>query len=302
MNNVKIYKNNCREDVLNKTQLDKKHVEYSVGKILYATSDRGRKAYQDDSVIILEHRSNKNIKLIAVADGVGSSIDGNLASNHVIKKTIEWFEALEEFDVNKVKESLRVMLKYVLNDLRANIYASTTLSAAVVLENKTIIANIGDSRIYTVENNRLNQRTRDDSEVQDLLAKGIILNKEEARFHKTSNILLEAIAFYPEDYHIKYKIINNDYEKLLLTTDGVTKCLSTKQIENIIENSNNEEITNNIVKHAIELDSYLEDTIKEMSEKEQKDFIELRKIIEEDYNMVIKGGHDNTTAAVYIRK
>ncbi len=288
MNDFKIYESNCKEEVLSKVQLSKKHTEYSVGKTLFATSDRGRKAYQDDSVIILEHPNNKNIKLLAVADGVGSTIDGNLASNHVIKKLIEWFENIEEIDIYKTKQNLQNMLKYVLKDLRANIHAATTLSAAIVLENKTLIANIGDSRIYTIKNNKLNQRTRDDTQVQDLIEKGTILSKEEARFHKASNILLTAIAFYPEDYHIKYKIINNDYDKLLITTDGVTKCLTTKQIEKIINTTNNAKITKKIVKAAIELDSYLENIIKEQSE--------------EDYNTVIKGGCDNTTAAVYIRK
>ena len=302
MNNLKIYENNCKEDVLNKVQLEKKHTEYSLGKTLFATSDRGRKVYQDDSVIILEHPNDENIKLIAVADGVGSSTDGNLASNHVIKKLIEWFENIEEFDIYKIKTDLQAMLKYVLKDLRANIHAATTLSAAIVSENKTLIANIGDSRIYTIRNNRLNQRTKDDSEGQNLLEKNVIPNKELARFHKASNILLTAIAFYPEDYHIKYKIINNDYEKLFLTTDGVTDCLSTKQMENIIKSSKTGEITKNIVKNAIETDSYLEKIIKEQSEEDYETFIELQEILEEDYNIVIKGGCDNTTTAVYVRK
>ena len=302
MNDFRIYENRCKEDIINKLQLDKKHTEYSIGKTLYATSDRGKKAYQDDSAIILEHPINKNIKLIAVADGIGSSIDGNLASNHVIKKLIEWFENIEDFDTNKTNKSLQEMLKHVLKDLKANIYAATTLSAAIVLENKTLIENIGDSRIYTIRNNKLNQRTRDDSEVQSLLEENVIPNKELARFHKASNILLEAIAFYPEDYHIKYKIINNDYEKLLLTTDGVTDCLSTKQIENIIKSSKDGEITKNIVKNAIEIDSYLENIIKEQSIEEYKAFTELQEITENDYNMIIKGGKDNATAAVYIRK
>lgn len=302
INNLKIYENNCKEDVLTKLQSEKRHAEYSVGKTLFASSDRGRRPYQDDSVIILEHPNDKNIKLIAVADGVSSNTDGNLASNHVLKKLIEWFEKLDKYDPNEVKNNLRDMLKEVLIDLRASIYAATTLSAAIVLENKTVIANIGDSRIYTVKNNELNQRTRDDSEVQNLLAEGIILNKEEVRFHKASNVLLEAIAFWPSDYFIRYKIINNDYEKLLVTTDGVTDCLSTKQIESIVNNTKNEEITNVLVEEALTLDSYLEDIVKDFSEEEQKAFFELKEIIEEDYNQVIKGGKDNTTAAVYIRK
>ena len=58
MKNLKIYENNCKEDVLSKAQLEKKHTEYSIGQKLFAASDIGRKIYQDDSVIILEHPEN----------------------------------------------------------------------------------------------------------------------------------------------------------------------------------------------------------------------------------------------------
>ncbi len=301
MKNLIIYENNCKEDVLSKVQLDKKHSEYSIGKTLFATSDRGRKAYQDDSVIILEHQSNNNIKLIAVADGVGSSIDGNLASNHVIKKIIEWFEKINNFDVNQVKISLQEMLKNVLYDLRANVYAATTLSAAIVLEDETLIANIGDSRVYILKNNQLSQITRDDSKVQILLEEEVIPNKELTRFHKNSNILLSAIAFYPPYYQVKYKTISNDYDKLLATTDGVTDCLSTKQIEDILRNYE-KEASQIIVKDALTLDSYLEKIIQDLPKYDQKVIAELQDTIEEDYVKYIKGGKDNTTAAIYIRK
>ena len=94
------YGNNCKKDVLEKTQLEKKEVEYSIGKTLYAASNKGKRLKQEDSVIILEHPKNSEIKLIAVADGIGGHLDGDLASNYAIKRLIEWFEETTEEDHN----------------------------------------------------------------------------------------------------------------------------------------------------------------------------------------------------------
>lgn len=301
MKNLKIYENNCKDDVLSKAQLEKRHTEYNIGKTLFAVSDRGRKIYQDDSVIILEHPKNKDIKLIAVADGVSSRHDSELASNYVIKRLIEWFESINDYNPKEVKDELRLMLNSVLKGLRANIYAATTLSAAVVLKEETIIANIGDSRIYTTNNDELKQITRDDTEVQDLLDDELIVNKELTRFHKKNNILTAAIAFYPDYYLVKCSLIKNDYDKILVLTDGITNCLSTKQIENIIKNSKKEEIVKNLIKSAKILDSILDNEIKELPIEEQIAVIALQQI-DHDYKKVLRGGIDNMSAAVYIRK
>lgn len=295
MNNTKIYDNNCKKDVLENIQLQKTETEYSIGKTLYAASNKGNRLNQEDSVIILEHPRNSQIKLIAVADGLGGRSDGDLASNHTIKKLIEWFEAEKDENIDNIIRNLRNTLSYILLDLEANINASTTLSAAIVLKNKTIIAHIGDSRIYTLKDNELKQQTRDDSDVQYLLELKEIPDKELTRFHKKSNILTTAIAIYPSHYHVKYKVIDNDYDKIIAVTDGVTDCLSTKQIENILISKKNTNIAKEIVNKALATDSYLKDIIKEISPEQQK-------IIEKDYYKEIKGGQDNATAAIYVRK
>ena len=302
MKNLKIYESNCKEDVLNKTQFEKVHSEYSIGKTLFAASDRGRKPYQEDSLIILEHSVDKDIKLIAVADGISSCYDSELASNYVIKRLIDWFENLHNYNPEKAKQELTMLLNHALAGLKANIYAATTVSAAIILKEKTLIANIGDSRIYTINNNRLKQETRDDTEVQDLLEDEIIINKELTRFNKKSNVLTTAIAFYPDYYLVKCKIIENNYDKILAVTDGISDCLSTKQIKNIIKNSKNEEIARNLVKNAKILDSTLDHEIKELPKVDQIVMAEIQEIVKEDYNKIIKGGKDNMSAAVYIRK
>ena len=158
MNNLKIYTNNCKEEVINKLQLQKTHVEYTLGKSLSATSDVGKlREKQEDSVIIAEHPENEELKLIAVSDGVGGYSSGEIVSNHIIKKLTLWFEnlSLKDFqDMKELKSQIFVFLYSILDDLPFNPGAAT-LSCAIIGEKETLITNVGDSRIYTYKEGKL---------------------------------------------------------------------------------------------------------------------------------------------------
>lgn len=305
MYNIKIYESNCREDILSKMQLEKKHVEYNIGKSLSATSDVGKfRDNQEDSVTILEHPLDSKFKLIGVSDGVGGQQAGEIVSNHIVKKLTLWFEKLplDKFeDMKELKSNLIVMLYDVLNDLKFNSGAAT-LSAAIVGENETIIVNIGDSRIYTYKNGNLKQETIDDSEVEFLYHEEVIPSRELMRFHKKSNVITQAIDFNHTHYFPRTKIIdNNSYDRLFAFTDGVTDCLSTDQMENIIINSGNK-TTSTLVDIALNNDSLLWNEINKLPENEREVCYELSEFMNEDYWQDIPGGKDNTTAAEYRKR
>lgn len=305
MSKITIYPNNCREEILNKTSLKRTHAEYNVGKTLSATTDIGKyRNQQEDSVIILEHPENEDFKLIGVSDGVGGFKEGDLASNHIVKKLIFWFESLNLKlfeDINSLKENLREMVLNIMED--SNIFhGEATLSMAIIGKNETLIVNIGDSRIYTFKNGELMQQTRDDSEVQRLYDEEIIPFKEIMRFHKYNNYITQSIGINSGRYNPKFKIINNyDYDRVYAFTDGVTDCLSTKEIETIIKNSKGE-ATKEVVKKALEKNSYLSDAIYEIFDNDLGDKTKIEKIRFVDYYKVIEGGKDNTTAAEYRKR
>lgn len=305
MKNLKIYKNNCKEEVLTGIQLQKKHSEYTIGKTLFAASDVGNeRTHQEDSVIIIEHPKNNNIKLIAVADGVGGHSDGDIASNHVIKKVINWFEN-EDFSNQKtaseIRNKLNKMISSSIYDWKASSNAGTTLALALIGTKKTIIANVGDSRIYTYKDGTLIQETIDDSKVEEEYEKNIIPSRELMRFHNNSNIVTQAIKRGVPPFKINFKLINSDYDKIIAVTDGVSDCLSSEELKNIIENAKEENIAREIVKEALNHNSYLVKTIRDLPENEKKVVLNIKEIIEEDYMKIIRGGKDNTTAAVHIK-
>lgn len=301
--NIIVYPNNCREDVLSGLQLQRKHVEYSIGKTLFATSDKGKKRdNQEDSVLIMTHPNNENINLIAVADGAGGHDAGELASNYTLKAIIDWFENQENFDDTiKTMDSLRKMLKTVLKDADIHHWAATTLSLALIMEQNTLIANIGDSRVYTVKDGKLERETRDDSITQEYLENGMLLDETLQRFHHDNNQITLAISNDGVYNSVGYKIIKNDYDKILAVTDGVIDCLSEAQLEEIVKKAKNEELTNEIVSFALNNDSNIYAEIALLPKERQYSIKELKDILE-DYYKTIPGGKDNTTAAAYIKK
>ena len=301
---MNIYENNCKKEILNKIQLQKDYNHYSLGKTLYAASAKGNRKKQEDSVLILNHPQKEEFCMIAVSDGVGGFLGGDIASNHVVYRLIYWFESLDKdlyTNMQKVEESLEYMLDTVFDDLKIKYDIETTLSAAIIGENETLIANIGDSRIYTVQNNILKQETRDDSEVQELLEDEVIVDKELMRFSHGSNELNRALSNIYKD-EINYKVINNTYDKIIATSDGVTDCLSHKELENIINQAKQDEIANDIINSALTNNSNINDIIKSLPKHKKKLVEEIEERIKEDYYQTIEGGKDNACVAVYVRK
>ena len=306
--NLKVYDNECLRSVIIGDQVKLEHSGYTIGKQLSASSDIGKgRKNQEDSYIILEHPVNPDFKLIAVSDGVGGEKNGEIASNETIKKLSLWFRSLDincMHDMNEVRRSLRKRLSNILEDVNI-ISGAATLSAAIIGNDETLIANIGDSRVYSYKEGILKQETRDDSEVQCLYEDEVIPSKELMRFHFGSNVITQAIIqkMSPRDnYNVSFSVIPNDsYDRIYAFTDGVTDCLSKKELENIIKNSKGT-VSEKIVKEALNNDSDLYEEIEKLPQKEKEVAYELMEFIDSDYHKNIPGGKDNTTAVEYRKK
>ncbi|MGN0993251.1 MAG: PP2C family protein-serine/threonine phosphatase [Bacilli bacterium] len=308
--NTKIYErviNRCKEDIILGKQIKLMHSEYSLGNTMYAVQDVGkRRNNQEDSVLILEHPLNNDFKLLAVSDGVGGNAGGELASSHIVAKLTNWFENLNPNlynNIDQVQTSLDDMLPHILKDLEAPNEASATLSAVIIGKDKTLITNIGDSRVYSMKNQKIIQETIDDSLVQKMFETKTIPNKELMRFNKRSNIITNSIKKSQEAIEPSYSIIENtSYDRIIAVSDGVTDCISEKELENLMKTKNKEKMTSDIVNYAILNDSYLNETLDDLPKKEKRQAVKAIKNNPDIYMNKINGGKDNTTIAAYIKK
>ena len=204
----------------------------------------------EDAVALLCHPKNKNIILLAVADGMGGKAFGDIASNYTIDRIN---------DSDKVIDLVERLIKSINTSLIKK-YGSdimgTTLSLAIVNKNNTIIFNIGDSRCYAYKDSKLIQLTEDDSDVW-LYHKLFGVRKDHLRYIASSNVINACIGISSDLCNVSVLIISNNYDGLLLFSDGVTDLLTDRKILNIIKKNKEEDILDKIIDNAVNVDQKL---------------------------------------------
>ena len=271
--------------------------ELELDGVCYASTAIGKKREnQQDAVALLKDKTNPKLKMMIIADGMGGKQNGEIASNVVINGLKRWFEKLsdEEKDffytgVANFQNCLNKKINEISEQIAQLLYGlgGTTLVCAIIGENDTLITNVGDSRAYIIQNGRLKQVTVDDAIVQEELEKGNIPNKDVMRFHREAAGITECVGMGKIKCIHSTVLNNNDYDMLLLFSDGVTDCLSEDDIAVICKNADRKKIAQILVQKSIEHDSIAPDDLIE-------NYV--------DFNIYIPGGKDNSTTAIYLNE
>lgn len=207
----------------------------------YCLTDIGRKrdSNEDSSGIIV----GKNFTILSVFDGMGGHKSGETASKLALDTLKKEFSNLniDKLTTSKAKK----LLKQYLQDANEKIFSmsqkykscegmGTTAVLAMILENETIICNIGDSSAYILKFKRkkIKKITVDQSYVEKLYEKGKI-TKKEMRNHPSKNILTNALGI-SSTMHCDMKIHKNEFRILMLCSDGLTNMVPENQISMIL--------------------------------------------------------------------
>ena len=127
----------------------------------------------------------------------------------------------------------------------------TTLVCAIRVDNKLYFANIGDSRAYIYQNDKLQQITVDHDIATKLKSEGV-LNHNTIAADNYNNTLYNSL-----NINVKYKIdwfIENNFKGIfILMSDGVYNMVKDTQLQIMIANTNNlEALVYNICNKADE--------------------------------------------------
>ena len=162
--------------------------------------------------------------LFAVADGMGGHEAGEIASKLAVETACKEVQdgAKGEYDPQKLLERAvqRANIKVIREGEIKGSNMGTTLTLALMQQDRAYIASVGDSRTYWIENGSITQITEDHSLVAKLVSAGK-LTKEEARNHPKSNLLYRTIG---TDENVKVDTFHVELKKggsLLLCTDGL---------------------------------------------------------------------------------
>lgn len=179
--------------------------------------------------------------LFVVADGMGAHAAGELASKMAVDQIPHLYarsseptapEALKKAVVDANSEINR---RGQMNEDFHNM--GTTLSSLVLLPQGAVAAHIGDSRVYRLRKNKLEQLTFDHSLVWEMKAAGQLTAEEEAQGKIPKNVITRSLGPYPEckvDLEGPFPIAVGD--SFLLCSDGLTGVISDVEIAAFLSN------------------------------------------------------------------
>lgn len=213
------------------------------------TSAGSEKKFNEDSIEVLETGDGL---LCLLCDGVGGDYGGDLAARIALKSALYFFTSSDSADyLERIKYSIEEANSFLLNHSINNKSVKNMATTFELLYYKDCFiywAHIGDSRIYHLKSQKLHQLTKDHSLVQKLLDEGF-LSSRQAEKHPQRNVIIKALG---ENSTIqpdisKIKVNDNDMNKFLICSDGVTNLVSNKELEEILNYSDQELMKNKII-------------------------------------------------------
>lgn len=187
------------------------------------------------------------IGLVVLADGMGGYNAGEVASGMATSLisaglTEKWtVERLRKLDRNGAMALSRDLIQGEVVKSNAAIFAAaekdpqcagmgTTLVVCLFYDNFVTVAHIGDSRLYRMRNDTLEQITRDHSLLQEQLDAGLI-SKEDAKTSHNKNLVTRALGIDPAvDAEIHtYEVDEGDI--YLLSSDGLNDMIEDEEVQ-----------------------------------------------------------------------
>ncbi len=171
-------------------------------------------------------------RFFIVADGMGGQSAGEKASAlateiipHRLEQTIDFEKASPDEIIKRLDEAVafangEIMALSSLDSEYLNM--GTTLAVMLVAAGKLFIGGIGDSRVYRLRGEKLEQITKDHSLTQALLDAGTI-TAEEAKTHRYKNVLYRYLGTKEGGTGTEAKILEaQSGDRFMLCSDGVT--------------------------------------------------------------------------------
>ena len=134
----------------------------------------------------------------------------------------------EQQVVSLIQEANRQIYERARRDAQAS-GMGTTVTAAVVAQNRVAIGHVGDSRAYRIRGGDLEQLTEDHSLVADLMRSGR-LTPEEAEAHPQRSVITRALGTDPDVDVDTLTIQAEPGDVFLLCSDGLTTMIGDDEI------------------------------------------------------------------------
>lgn len=200
---------------------------------------------------------NEDYSIYIMADGMGGHSAGEIASRLAVEKTLEYIKS-NIYREEDFKQLMQEAIGYSNNEIY-NLSKKqdclngmgTTITACLITKNIAIVAHVGDSTCYLVNNEGITKITKDHSLVQQLIDEGSI-TENQALHHPNKNIITRAVGTGKNIEVDTYEVQLDKSDIIILCTDGLTNEVTKEEIYDIITNNDNEDF-NIICRRLVDL-------------------------------------------------
>ena len=210
----------------------------------FAITDVGQARLMNQDFVYCSQKPIGSLpNIFIVADGMGGHKAGDMASSFAVETFINMVEASDEKNqITLIDETIKTVNEKLIQKAKeSEDYEGmgTTLVVATIIGNVLHVANVGDSRLYVV-NEELQQITRDHSLVEEMVAIGEIERKD-ARTHEQKNIITRAIGGSGLVMADFFSVDLKPKDRILMCSDGLTNMIEDEEIGQIVKKNNNVE-------------------------------------------------------------
>jgi protein phosphatase len=235
----------------------------TINLALYAQTDVGMvRSGNEDNFLILDLSSGKSWtaseeephdlltyaqgyygSLLAVSDGMGGALAGEVASRMAVETVRDRMLQLQAHEVyNRLPFHERLRLSIEEANILINGESQTnpahkglgaTFTAVATLGSQIFFGQVGDSRAYLIRRNNITRATKDQSLVQQLIDAGQI-TEEEAETHSYRNVILQALGAHSNVNVEVCSLTLCNMDTLVICSDGLSGKVHQDEILRIV--------------------------------------------------------------------
>ena len=210
----------------------------------YVVADAGRGVRFSPPPASGEGRAETNGRgvLVAVADGMGGALAGEVASRMAVDALADIAGDLQDTDE---EDASRDKILAAIGRANEAIYEAsasnpkqrgmgTTLTAAFIRQGRILFFQVGDSKGFIARQGQLHQMTKDQSLIGKLIEDKVISAEDAEQLEGGRNIILQALGAEPT---VKVEVSTStlhEGDTLLLCTDGLHGCVKQREIEELV--------------------------------------------------------------------
>lgn len=213
---------------------------------------------RSDVGLVREHNEDSSLvtdTLVAVADGLGGAAAGEVASRIAVERLAELPAMPHPDDLIAaiVDANTRIVESVVQQPEREGMGTTVTGLGVVRLDgvDQCAIFNVGDSRVYRLTDDVFERVTVDHSEVEELVAAGVI-SSSAAATHPRRNVVTRCLGTVPAPQPDVWVHRPRQAERYVVCSDGLSNEVADDDIASALRLPDLAEVADVLVRTALE--------------------------------------------------